>query len=376
MIQKKHIVIGIFTVWIFGMALASLLTPKRTFSQMENRYLAEFPVASPRSIADGSFEEKFETYLNDHFVMRDFCVQLSKIKTYALGIREFGDVYYARDDTLLRRLSPNNERLTKNTEAIRQYAETAGVPVDLALIPGAVDIRGEQLPKNAPNYDQKAAIQEVYASLEADKQSYVNLIDLYSVLKLHAQEDIYYHTDHHWTSLGAYYGYAAYRESIAGTAPALTAYQDRLLSENFRGTLYSDVPLPWITPDEIHAYVPEGNISVTVFDGMEYKKSELYVEEHLQEKNQYTVFLGGNQPIIVIQNPDTQGEKLLIVRDSYMDSMAPFLTADFSELHLIDPRYYKQGLNTYIAEHDIDRVLICMSLASYMESTGLPTVLR
>ncbi len=375
MIQKKYIVIFIFTFWIFGMSLASLLMPKRTFSQMENRYLAEFPVASLRSIADGSFEEKFETYLNDHFVMRDFFVRLSKIKTYALGIREFGDVYYAKDDTLLRKLAPDNARLMKITKAILQYAQMAEVPIDLALIPGAVDIRGEQLPENAPNYNQKAMIQSVYDSLQT-KRSYANCIDLYSTLKLHAQEDIYYHTDHHWTGLGAYYGYVAYRESIVGAAPALAAYQDRLLSEDFRGTLYSDVPLPWIAPDEIHAYVPEGNISVTVFDGMEYKKSELYVEEHLQEKNQYTVFLGGNQPIVVIQNPDVQGEKLLVVRDSYMDSMAPFLTADFSELHLIDPRYYKQSLNTYIAEHDIDRVLICMSLASYMESTGLPAILR
>ncbi|MDO5574012.1 MAG: DHHW family protein [bacterium] len=382
--MQKKIIIGILIIWIFGMSLIGLLMPKRTFSEMENRYLAELPAISFSSIADGSFEEKFEVWLNDHFAMRDYFVRLSKIKTYALGVREFGDVYYAEDDTLLRKLSVNRERLDKNNAALIQYADAAEVPVDFALIPGAVDIWSAKLPSAAPHVDQKAMIQDVYQTVrqgtealqKQQEECYVNCIDLYDTLAAHDEEYIFYHTDHHWTSLGAYYAYSAYAEAIGCPASAVTEYPDRLLSGNFKGTLYSDVPLPWIRPDEIHAYVPEGNIGVTVFDGSKYKEGRLYAEEHLQEKNQYTVFLGGNQPIVVIQNPEAGQEKLLIVRDSYMDSMAPFLTADFSELHLIDPRYYKQSLNQYIKEHDIDRVLICMSLSSYMESTGLPAVLR
>lgn len=382
--MQKKIMIGVFIIWIFGISLLSLLIPKRTFSEMENRYLAELPAASFGSIADGSFEKRFEVWLNDHFAMRDYFVQMSKIKTYVLGVREFGDVYYGEDDTLLRKLSINRERLKKNNAALVQYAIHAEVPIDLALIPGAVDIWSAKLPSNAPYVDQRAMIQDVYQSVGQDaekskkqnEESYVNCINLYDTLAAHHEESIFYHTDHHWTSLGAYYAYSAYSEAISHQVSVFTEYPDRLLSDDFRGTLFSDVPLPWIRPDEIHAYVPEGNISVMVFDGSKYKEGRLYAEEYLQEKNKYMVFLGGNQPIVVIQNPEAVQEKLLIVRDSYMDSMAPFLTADFSELHLIDPRYYKQSLNQYIEEHDIDRVLICMSLSSYMESTGLPAVLR
>lgn len=373
MIDKKRIIILILLVWIFGMSLLSMVMPNQTFSRMENRYLAEFPTVSLRNVLDGSFEEKFELYLNDHFALRDIFVRLSKLKSYALGIREFGDVYYAKDDTLLRRLKPNEERASANTAAIAEYAKNAEIPVDFALIPGAVAIWNEKLPDHVPNYDQEAEIQRIYDSLGS---SYVNCVDMYEALVSHDTEYIYYHTDHHWTSLGAYYGYAAYIDTIGQAAASIADYKDTSLSEAFLGTLYSDAPFPWIAPDEIHAYVPDENISVTVFDGMEYQNGELYVKDNLKEKNQYTVFLGGNQPLITVQSQKTQGEKLLIVRDSYMDSMTPFLTTQFSEIHLIDPRYYKQELSSYIEEHDIDRVLICMSLSSYMESSGLLPILK
>ncbi len=382
MLQKKHIIILIFTIWIFGMAIISAIMPKQAFSQMENRYLAEFPVVSLGNIVDGSFEDGFEAYLNDHFVMRDFFVRLSKMKTYMLGIRKFGDVYYAKGDTLLRALSWNPERATKNTKAITAFAEQATVPVDIALIPGAVDIWSEYLPDHAPNYDQEIIIQDIYDELtnivnpEIDNGTYVNHIDLYSELKAHAEEAIYYHTDHHWTSLGAYYGYAAYQTDLGRSVKPIVEYEDRLLSTDFYGTLYSDVPLSWIKPDELHAYASDEGIEVTVFDGTSDQKGELYCMEHLQEKNQYPVFLGGNQPIVKITNSKGQDGRLLIVRDSYVDSLAPFLAQDYRELYLIDPRYYRKSLSTYIEEHDIDRVLICMSLASYSESTGLPVILH
>ena len=131
--MQKKIMIGVFIIWIFGMSLLSLLIPKRTFSEMENRYLAELPAASFGSIADGSFEKRFEVWLNDHFAMRDYFVQMSKIKTYVLGVREFGDVYYGEDDTLLRKLSINRERLKKNNAALVQYAIHAEVPNDVNI---------------------------------------------------------------------------------------------------------------------------------------------------------------------------------------------------------------------------------------------------
>lgn len=372
MLHKRCILI-IFIIWIFGMSILSFVTPKKTFSQMENRYLAEFPVLSLEHIVDGSFEEKFETYLNDHFAERDFFVRLSKIKSFALGLREFGDVYYGKDETLLRKLKSDEDYAVKLTEAVAEYAETAEVPVSFALIPGAVDIRREQVPKYAPNADEELQIQDQYDVL---KDSNVTCADIYHVLSAHAEEPIYYHTDHHWASLGAYYGYAAILQSLGHVPADISEYNDNLISDDFYGTLYSEAPFPWIEPDEIHTYVPEAEITTTIYDGTGYQDGELYVESNLQEKNQYTYFLGGNQPIITVKNPAVQGERLLVIRDSYMDSMVPFLTADFEEVHLIDPRYYKQGINAYIEENEIDRVLICMSLSSYMESTGLLPILK
>lgn len=355
------------------MSLYSLAAPKRTFSEMENRYLAELPGVSLRNVADGSFEEQFETYLNDHFAMRDFFVRLSAFKSYALGLREFGDVYYAKDDTLIRKLQVDQKREAYITSAIAKYAQNTEIPVCLALIPGAAGVWKDKLPEYAPNPEQQTEIQNIYEQLQ---ESPVACVDLYSAMAEHRQESIYYHTDHHWTSLGAYYGFAGYMESLGEEFTPITHYEDKLLSDHFLGTLYSSAPFSWIVPDEIHAYVPEESISVTVYNGTSYQKGELYAEEHLKEKNQYTTFLGGNQPIVVVQNPDVQGERLLVVRDSYLDSMAPFLATAYSEVHLIDPRYYKQKLSSYAEEHGIDRILICMSLSSYLDSTGLPPILN
>ena len=103
---------------------------------------------------------------------------------------------------------------------------------------------------------------------------------------------------------------------------------------------------------------------VTLADGVP-------VTIELEEKDQYAFFMGGNQSLAVVRTEHTDAPKLLIVRDSYTDSLVPFLTAHFSEIHLVDPRYNKTPLSGYLAENEIDQVLVLYSAANFVSDTNL-----
>lgn len=363
-------VVIFFVLWIGGFCLAHLLLPDKEFSQMENRMLAQSPKFSANALFKGRFTADFETYVSDQFPLRDQLVQLNTAVEYLTGRELRNGVYYA-GDTLIQQFSELSEyRLTTNANAVQALQERVDIPVYTALIPGAADIWKSKLPAGAPNIDQQAAIQQAYHVIGG------TCIDVYAALAAHRSEAIYYRTDHHWTSLGAYYAYAACAEAMGLDAVPLSAYTETRVSTTFYGTLFSKAPLYRIAPDEIHTYVPESGIDVTVFDGTDTVTKELYCEDQLSSKNQYTLFLGGNQPQIILTTANTAAPKLLVLRDSYMDSLVPFFTPHFSQIHLLDLRYYKRSIPEYIQENDIDTLLVCYSLKNFYEDGNLPFVLE
>ncbi len=113
---------------------------------------------------------------------------------------------------------------------------------------------------------------------------------------------------------------------------------------------------------------------MTAYDATNAYPLALYNPENLDQKDQYTFFLGGNQPRIVLQTPASDAPKLLILRDSYTDSLVPYLQTHFSEIHLIDVRYYLQPIDTYLQEHDIDTVLAAYSVAQFIGPINLQVV--
>ena len=187
-------------------------------------------------------------------------------------------------------------------------------------------------------------------------------------LRDHAEEAIYYNTDHHWTSLGAYYGYVAVMEAMGMEIRPLG--EKVTVSNDFYGTLYSTSGIHWLNPDQIDTYIPAGDVYVTANTGEGFIAGGLYVPEKLEGKDKYTYFLGGNQPLAVVKTGH-EGEKLLLVRDSYADSEVPYLLGSFSEIHLIDLRYYKQDIAGYVRENGIDRVAISYSLKNFMTDTNV-----
>ena len=148
-------------------------------------------------------------------------------------------------------------------------------------------------------------------------------------------------------------------------AAPLDESQKVTVSEDFYGTLYSSSGVRWLPPDHIDRYISDEGVTVTAYpDGTPHPGS-LYVDSFLSEKDKYSSFLGGNKPLCVIETGHTGAPKVLVIRDSYADSLAPFLTQSFSEIHLFDPRYNLTSVKDYVEQNEIDSVVVLYSISNF-----------
>ena len=355
------LVSAVFVLFLAGMAVASLLLPDRSFSEMENRNLRPVPEVTVRRFTSGRYMLEAEEYVSDQIVLRDGWVALKALGERITGKQENNGIYFSAGDTLIRRIDePDQGILKDNIDSMNTFASELDVPVLFGLIPSAATVWQDRLPDGAPTADELHWIDEIYGSTK------MPTIDLHAALRLHSTEEIYYRTDHHWTSLGAFYGANAILEKVGLEPLRLSDYDCQTVSENFLGTNYSAACAWWTEPDTIETFVKEeGKTVISNFTGRE-ELGKLYASEHLDTKNQYAYFLGGNQPLCVIRS-QTDGPKLLVLRDSYTDCLAPFLSERFGEVHLFDLRYNRLSPADYAREHGIDTVLILYSFETFTE---------
>ena len=369
---------------------ANALTPDKDFSQVENRTLAQRPkltwsdLAVKNLIGDkggfytGSFMADYESYVTDQFPGRDGWVAAKAWSERLVGKQENNGVYFCDDGALISRFDqPDSAKVEKNFGYVEKFAQSAGVPVYFGLIPTQAWVWADKLPQGAPNADQR----QVYADATdrlAGKTAFVD--SLWSTLSAHRDEPIFYRTDHHWTSLGAYYGYTCLMEALgmADQIVPLDQYTKTTVSDEFYGTVFSTSGVRWVEPDEMDIYVPEsGNITVVskTFDAKGNPVDEarqLYDESYLDKKDKYSMFLGGQQSLGVVKIAGNEGKpKLLLVRDSYSDSLVPFLTPHFSEIHLVDLRYNKQSTTQYIKDNGIDLAVVLYSVPNFVSDSNL-----
>lgn len=358
----------IFLAFIGAFFILNLVLPDRQFSEQENRYLQMRPEFSFKSLFSGDYTSKFETYTTDQFTFRDEWITLKAASELALGKQENNDVHLCENGTLIEGFKrPENSVLDSNMSALNTLVGNTDANVYFALIPDKSDLYSSLLPKNAPNDSEKEVIDYCYG------QSNATNVDMYSALSAHKDEYIFYRTDHHWTSLGAYYGLSALAESMGLPCPALDSYTDRhVVSEEFYGTTWSASGFSWVDPDTMEIFVnaPEG-LKVTSYPQGSPVEGKLYDFSYLEKKDKYSMFMGGNCPMHVIETGNEDKPSLLILRDSYTDSLIPFLLDDFSEIHVLDLRYYRASLKAYIEQNDFDNVLVCYSVSNFCSDSNI-----
>ena len=377
--SKKYCIFitALFCAFIGVFLVANAVSPDRTFSEMENRNLEQLPTPSVQTLLSGEFMKDFETYTTDQFVGRDSWIGLKSSTERALGKQENNGVYFCDKDTLITRFDqPDSQKVTDNLTYLNNFVENVDIPVTFSLIPTQACIWADRLPAGAPNASQTDILSQAQAAVPG-----ATWADLYTPLWEHKDEDIFYRTDHHWTSLGAYYGYTGLAEALGFTPVSLDSYTETVRSTEFYGTVFSSSGVRWVKPDTISTYVPDTGITVTEhsYDNkgnpIEIPRS-LYVESFLSVKDKYSMFLGGNQSLGVVKTPNTDKPKLLIIRDSYTDSVVPFLTPHYSEIHLIDLRYYKLSIQDYIEQNGIDQALVLYSVPNFVTDSNLLWITR
>lgn len=378
--RQSIAVILLFCLFIFGFGIAQIALPDRAFSEQENRYLTQFtppklgalkldsglPVWQGGNIFNGEFMTGFEDYVIDQFPLRDQWIWLKAASERAVGKQENNGVYFGTDgDTLFAQFTPPTD-LEQRVGYVNQLADNVDVPVYFSLIPGKSTIWSHLLPANAPNADERGTLERAEA-LISDRVHWIDLEDDLAAVK---EEYIFYRTDHHWTTQGAYAGYQGLMEGMG--LPAAEAGEPELVSDQFYGTTYSSCGAFWVRPDEIYLQIPQDSgIQVTSYRNGAPEASSLYDFSYLDKKDKYSLFLGGNQPLCVLENPESDGPRVLVVRDSYSDSLAPFLAQSFSQVHLWDCRYNRTMLSEYVAEQQIDMVLVLYSVANFATDANL-----
>ena len=367
MSKKYNILVTTVFCGFLGLVLgASLVLPDKEFSDLENRNLSKVPTLSVESVMDGKFMADAEDYTADHIVGRDFWVALKAWCERLSGKQENNGVYFAGEESLINHMDkPDMDKAIQSVGHINKLVGNVDVPVYFGLIPSAAQIWKERLPEGAPTADESGLIDVLYSNSQA-----INL-DMESTLAAHKEEEIYYRTDHHWSSLGAGYGANVLLEAMGLEPLDLESYEKTTVSDQFYGTIFSSSGVRWVRPDAIDIYIPEEGVKVTSnFTGKE-EPGEMYVESYLEKKDKYSYFLGGNQPLCVLETEKNDGPKVLVIRDSYSDSLAPFLTERCSEVHLFDLRYNLNSIQQYVEENDIDHVVVLYSFHNFSQGTNL-----
>lgn len=343
--------------------LSLLLLPKNTYSEDENRYLAQLPTISFNSIKSGKFMDDIEAFIVDQFPYRLSWIELKTKVELGLNKADSNGVYLTDSGYYIEKFTSYDEtQLTKNYEAIISFAKRAkelhDIQVELMLVPTASTILGNYLPNYHYDYNQIELIKEL-------NDDSIKRIDVGDTLLSHQQEEIFYKTDHHWTSLGAYYAYQAWKPN---TLP-LDAYHHEVLSKDFLGTLYSKVKVKPKEKDQMDAYYLSDNQEV------EYNLSgnvsnTFYEREFLSKKDKYSVFFNGNQGITKIKGYAEKG-KLLIIKDSYANTFAQFAATDYNEVHLIDLRSFYMPIDQYIQEEQITDILVLYNFINFTQDKQL-----
>ena len=348
-----------FCVFLGGLLVWHVLLPDREKSETENRTLAQAPEFSWTALVDGSYTKKVETYFADQFPLRDSWTGLKARAEQLIGKSEFNGVYLCGDTLISKVESPDEALVEKNLSYVDRLSGKTDIPVYLGLIPSAAEVWKEKLPAGAESWDQTELLAQ-------------SGVDFQSTLSAHADEPIFYRTDHHWTTLGAFYGANALLDALGKETLKENDFTVKTASDSFNGTLYSQSGIHWLTPDMMEFWVEDTGLDVTSWRKGTPEPGSLYDRSYLEKKDKYSAFLGGNQPLCVIKNeslPD--GGKLLLIRDSYADSLAPFLSQSFSEVHLLDLRYYRASAAQYAEENGIDAICVLYSVQNFISDRNL-----
>lgn len=400
-----------FLVLLFAGAAVALYLPLRpTYSEAEKRELTKFPEFSFASLADGSYFNGISTWYADTFPWREMFINANaKIKSfYGIGdsISGFSDnisddipsvdestppatlpdiepeTEAPVDDSLVQKLNTVlivDDSAYEYYSFIRstadRYASIVSITADKLngkarvfdmVVPTSTDITLEDSVRKGINTsDQKKAIDYIYSVISPNAYKVKTFDAIYD----HRDEYVYFRTDHHWTALGAYYAYCEYTKAAGIKTAALTDFEEKQF-DNFVGAFYNDSdknPALEKNPDTLYAYAPKGDVTLTYTDrkGNEVKWEVIADVSEWTRGSKYNAFIGGDNSYTHIVNPAiTDGSSCVVIKESFGNALVPFLTENYSEIHVIDYRYWNGNISEFVEKNGIDDVIFLNNISA------------
>ncbi len=366
--KSNLITIIVFITLVYSLSVLNVFSKDKDFSLNENRYLASKPKVTIKSVFDGQFGKKFEQYINDQFVFRNLWMGSKTSLQIGVKNKDINGVYICDNGYLIeqhlekdfdnKQFENNINYISEFTNYCKNYIDNKNISV--MIVPNAELILEENLPKYAQSFDQNEKIDKV--KLNAND---VNFIDVRDILKSHKDENIFYKTDHHWTTKGAFLAYEEWCNSVEKTQ-----YTLKRVSSSFRGSLYSKVLYNKAQYDNIDLFLDKTKYTVT-YANNGFKSESIYDFDKLKEKDKYQVFFGGNHSEIKINTENKNNKNLLVVKDSFANSFIPFIIKDYENIYILDLRYYKGNVKEYFIQNNITDIFILYNIINFSNDKNI-----
>lgn len=384
-----------FCLLLTGIGLLSLLETKKSVSVDEKRKLTPLPGYNWPALKHGAYTDSLELYYADNFPWREHFLGTAFALEHARGMKSEEVSFYSTEkkpgqkaphlkqkaqakdsgddasltaevskgliiyNNMAMQVFGGSEKMAKScAKSINTFA--AALPPEVRTYCMVAPTAGEfYIPQSYRKMarSEKENIATIYANLNPG----ISPVDAISEMAEHTKEYLYFNTDHHWTALGAYYAYRATCEKM-GIIPNEISAMPKKTIPGFLGSLY------WLTRDPkllerkdfVDYYQVPGQFTTRAYTKNNPNKpiTTSLLAGYASGSNAYSVFLGGDYPLIQIKSNAESGRKLLIIKNSYGNPYAVFFVSHFDEVYVIDYRYYEKGVLPLIKEAGITDVLI------------------
>lgn len=377
-ISLSRVTCALFACLISALGVLTFSLPREEFSEVENRYLATPPTLSAEAVFSGRYTGDVADFVSDHVPFRLTLLRGKCESERLLGRAENNHVLFGKDGYLIKRLEWRDDETFRESISgamnVMHLLEERGVPATLVCAPRAIDALVGYLPDGYP----KDGADALTAYLEEHAEGALFPAPLLAE-KAANGEQVFFHTDHHWTPLGAYYIYEMLGKTMCYTPLSLSDFDAEVATESFVGTSASAVLARNVTPDRIVRYRYRGDDALTVTDMTTGEVERgLYRDKFLNEKDKYASFLGGNFAHLRITGEGDR-PRLLMVKDSYANCLVPFLALHY-DIDLVDLRYVRGDAPAFLTDlltsDEFDTALLLFNVQSLSDGVGLAPFAR
>ena len=361
--MKDKIISITISLIIILLMIMFIFNKKEEFSYNENRYLQKFPDFTFEKLINNQYLDKLTNYFSDYFPFRNELINIRTNTLLFLGFKEVNNVFVKNDYLIEKYKKP--EKTKKLINKLNYINEQLDVDMSIMLVPTSVSINKEYIPKFYVN-NQIDTLNYIYNNLDFKT---INVYDVFHENKDKYQ--LYYYMDHHWTIYGAYLAYVEYCKQNDIKNYDLSDFTITPVSNDFKGTLYSKILKT--TKNDVIYKIEKDDIKYTV-KYIDHTTNTLYDDKYLNEKDKYSYYLSNNSSIIEIETNVDNNEELLIIKDSYANSIVPYLVNHYKKLIIIDPRYYKSSIIEYVKNNNIKKVLFIYNMNTIDTDSGIYTI--